>query len=263
MTLRLLTVALMVAFALAQLAACGDGDGHPPEPPRAPRPTTFIGSLNRAAAAPGAVEPGAATAVPAAVQVCVAGTGFCTEVDESGAFTLAGDVGGDVVLEFEGPGFSAVLVIGGIPRGATVRIENIVCDLGSGQCHAVSVEIVAAPNTPPDCSLAMAQPSVLWPPNHAMVPIAITGVVDADGEPVTITATHVTQNEAEDAPGSGNTAPDARLDPLAVRAERSGQGEGRIYTISFVATDGRGGTCAGVVHVCVPHDQGRRGATCG
>ena len=100
-----------------------------------------------------------------------------------------------------------------------------------------------------------------------MVPISITGVTDPDGNPVTITATSITQDEAvrETGIGSGNTAPDARLSLLAVRAERNGNpktpGNGRVYHIDFTADDGNGGQCTGTVNVCVPHDQGK-GSTC-
>ena len=42
-----------------------------------------------------------------------------------------------------------------------------------------------------------------------------------------------------------------------VLAERAGGGNGRVYTIYFTATDGRGGSCSGSVKVSVPHDQNR------
>jgi hypothetical protein len=224
--------------------------------------TTFIGHLNRPGPVSRDEHASVTLGVATAVQVCVEGTSFCTDVDATGAFTLAADVGGDVVLAFEGPSFSARLVLADVPRGATLRIDQIECSIASGECQAESVEIVTATNQPPDCSAASASPAVLWPPNHEMVPIEIVGVVDPDGDPLVITATDVSQDEAEDEPGSGNTAPDSQLDPLAVRAERSGQGSGRVYTITFVADDGRGGECEGVVTVCVPHDQGNR-TTCG
>ena len=82
-----------------------------------------------------------------------------------------------------------------------------------------------------------------------MIPISISGVSDPDGDPVTITPTGVSQDEPG-APG------DATLAPLTVRADRDGAGDGRVYTIAFTASDGRGGTCVGAVKVCVPHDQG-------
>jgi hypothetical protein len=37
-----------------------------------------------------------------------------------------------------------------------------------------------------------------------------------------------------------------------LRAERSGTGNGRVYEVSFEATDGRGGSCTGSVLVGVP-----------
>lgn len=248
--------------ALAALGAgCGGGGGDSNPPPGGGgQATTFTGNLRPPTAALSGSEQPLGAASP--VQVCVAGTNFCTEVDDTGAFTLDANVGGDVVLVFEGPDFTARLAVDNVPRGATVRIRDIVCSTVTGRCAAADIQIVSPQNQPPVCTAAEARPAVLWPPNHRMVGIAIVGVVDPDGDPVVITATDVVSNEAEDAPGSGNTAPDSQLDPLAVRAERSGQGDGRLYTITFMADDGRGGTCTGTVDVCVPHDQGK-GGFCG
>lgn len=255
---RIFPLLLLLAGAI-NLAACGGGGGGGSGPPAGSQMrTTFIGNV---VAATAAADEGAIAGL-SAVQVCVLGTSFCTEVDETGAFTLAADVGGDVVLIFSGPDFTARLALNDVPAGATVRIENIECSTRTGQCVAEDVEIIDEDNAPPDCSMAVAAPAVLWPPNHDMVGITIAGVVDPDGDAVSITPTDVVADEAVDAPGSGNTAPDAQLAPLAVRAERSGQGDGRVYTIEFIADDGRGGRCSGTVSVCVPHDQGQ-GDTCG
>ncbi len=116
-------------------------------------------------------------------------------------------------------------------------------------------------NLPPACSHAAADPAQIWPPNHQLVLVAITGVTDPDGDPVTITVTDVTQNEPLSGEGDGNSCPDAVVANGAaqVRAERSGGGNGRVYTISFAASDGQGGTCNGSVAVCVPHDLGQDG----
>jgi hypothetical protein len=191
----------------------------------------------------------------------VVGTSFCTDVDSSGAFTLDASVSGQVTLAFEGPEFTARLTLTDVPAGATVRIPDIECDTATGRCHAESVEIVPPADTPPTCDMATARPAILWPPNHALVLIAIDGVVDPDGDSVSISATGVFQDEPVEGQGSGNTEFDAQLAPLAVRAERSGQGNGRVYTISFTADDGHGGRCSGTVQVCVPHDRGG-GAAC-
>jgi hypothetical protein len=47
-----------------------------------------------------------------------------------------------------------------------------------------------------------------------------------------------------------------------VRSERSGLGNGRVYEISFTASDGVGGECQGSVFVCVPHDQSGKDCEC-
>jgi len=112
----------------------------------------------------------------------------------------------------------------------------------------------------PVCTAAAAGPATLWPPNH-MTPISITGVTDPNGDPLTIMATSIFQDEPVLGPGSGNTSPDAILSPLTVRSERSGQGDGRVYHIDFMADDGNGNTCTGTVQACVPHDQGQ-GSQC-
>lgn len=116
---------------------------------------------------------------------------------------------------------------------------------------------VSLPNRPPDCTEAWASPSTLWPPNHEHAPVTIAGVTDPDGDDVTITPTGVMQDEPVLVPaiGAGNTTPDAVLDPLQVRAERAGTGDGRVYHVSFTGDDGRGGTCDGEVLLGVPHDQ--------
>ena len=116
-------------------------------------------------------------------------------------------------------------------------------------------------NLPPDCSEAYADPDCLWPPNHKMVAVSILGVTDPDGDLVTIMITGITSDEAtasDEGSGGAKHAPDADgvgTDTALLRAERSGGGNGRVYEISFIASDGKGGECEGTVLVNVPHDQ--------
>lgn len=204
------------------------------------------------------------------VQVCVEGTAFCSVTDANGNFVLVANVSGNVVLIFTGVDFTARLVLTGIPMGAIVTIRDIECSTSTGRCTPQRLEIeeptptpmgMPLVNQPPVCTQATASPSILFPPNHEMMAIVITDVTDPDGDEVAITPISVFQDEPVLDTGSGNTAPDATLHPLAVRAERSGQGNGRVYTVDFMADDGRGGSCTGSVEVCVPHDQGQ-GSTC-
>jgi hypothetical protein len=160
------------------------------------------------------------------------------------AVTLAGAGGAS-------PSFVAPAVGAG---GAALTFELVVHDgeLPSA-ADAVIVTVLDA-NDPPVCHLARPSPARLWPPSHELVPVAIEEVADADAG-VVVTVTSVTQDEPVLCAGSGDTAPDAVLaGPGALlRAERAGGGDGRVYRVSFTATDPAGGSCAGQVTVCVPH----------
>jgi hypothetical protein len=123
-------------------------------------------------------------------------------------------------------------------------------------------------NRPPSCGTAKASPAVLWPPNHGLVPVGISGVIDPDGGPVTIAVTGVRQDEPvgrrhddddddHDDCHDNDHAPDAFLrgNEALLRAERLGQGNGRVYHLSFKATDADGASCTATVKTCVPHDS--------
>ena len=131
----------------------------------------------------------------------------------------------------------------------------------SGVVCSDSDDATFIPNLPPDCSEAYADLGCLWPPNHKFVDVSVMGVTDPDGDPVTITITAITSDEAtatDEGSGGAKHAPDADgvgTDTASVRAERSGTSDGRVYMIYFTASDGRGGECEGSVMVKVPHDQ--------
>lgn len=141
---------------------------------------------------------------------------------------------------------------------------TVTCTATDPSGNTASCSFKVAVNRSPNCT---ATPSIaqLWPPNHRMVDISIVGVTDADGDSVTITITRITQDEPLNTVGDGNFEPDGAgvgTSAAQVRAERTGTprvpGNGRVYQISYSASDGRGGECTGSVAVCVPHDQGNR-----
>ncbi len=121
-------------------------------------------------------------------------------------------------------------------------------------------------NESPDCSNAKPTMNCIWPPDHNFVDIGIIGVKDPDGDAVTIQVTGVTSDEATaTVRGAGGIyhAPDAKIDvdaahTVALRAERSGKGDGRVYGVSFTADDGNGGRCTGNVQVSVPHSMSKK-----
>jgi hypothetical protein len=113
-------------------------------------------------------------------------------------------------------------------------------------------------NQAPDCRQATASPKVLWPPDHKLVDIAITGVTDPDGDPVSITITRIEQDEPVNGLGDGDTSPDGfgvGTAQARLRRERSGTGNGRVYHVGFTASDNQDASCTGTVQVSVPHDQ--------
>ncbi len=127
-------------------------------------------------------------------------------------------------------------------------------DIGSNDFQG-SAYVFSRSNQPPDCSRAQPSVSTIWPPNHEFVNVTIQGVTDPDGDPVSITIDQIKQDEPTDGVGDGHTCPDAGgigASTAQVRAERSAVGNGRVYTIFFTASDGRGGSCQGSVTVCVP-----------
>ena len=118
--------------------------------------------------------------------------------------------------------------------------------------------IVPIDNTPPSLTVSL-NPAVLWPPNNKLVPIHATIAVkdDYDPEPEikleSITATEtLATGDIQDA----QLGTDARQFSLA--AKRAGNNmAGRIYTVTYSATDASGNKATASATVAVPHDQGK------
>ncbi len=131
------------------------------------------------------------------------------------------------------------------------RPQGAACDIGA-------VEVVL--NSPPDCSSVSVNPKKLWPPNHKLRLVALAGATDPDRDAVTLTITTVMQDEPLNGLGDGDISPDARAttqsNKVLLRAERSGQGDGRVYRVSFTGSDAKGGNCSGVVTVGIPKNLG-------
>jgi uncharacterized repeat protein (TIGR01451 family) len=119
-----------------------------------------------------------------------------------------------------------------------------------------------ASNPPPTITGATADPSVLWPPNHRMVNVTVSyDVTDNCPLPFGSCTLSVTSNEPVLAHGSGHTSPDWIVvddHHVLLRAERQGNGNGRIYTTTITCTDSGGNSSDEQVEVVVPHNRSRQ-----
>ena len=104
---------------------------------------------------------------------------------------------------------------------------------------------------PPKISLT-ATPDVLWPPNGQMVSVAIGVTVTDDSDPSpACQISNVTSNEPS---GASDWIVTGSLN-LSLRADRNGQGAGRIYSITVRCTNASQLSASAVVVVFVPHDR--------
>jgi len=130
-----------------------------------------------------------------------------------------------------------------------------------GAKASCSAKITVYDDTPPSITSLAANPNSLWPANHKMVPVSITlSAIDNCSPTVTSKIVKVTSNEPVNGLGDGDTAPDWLITgplTLNLRAERSGNGTGRIYTITIECRDAAGNKATGVVTVKVPKSQGK------
>jgi len=125
---------------------------------------------------------------------------------------------------------------------------------------------VTIEDTAPPTLLAVADPSVLWPPNHRMVPVHVSLQVGDLCDPgPTVVLVSAQSSEPDDAAddSDGQTTGDVAGagigtsdDSISLRAERSGVGPGRVYELTYLAMDSSGNTTSAVAMVTVPHDQG-------
>jgi hypothetical protein len=116
-------------------------------------------------------------------------------------------------------------------------------------------------NTPPSIDVTVS-PTSLWPPNHKLEPIVTTVQVTDNCPGVSFALASVTSNEPDNGLGDGDTINDIQNAALGtpdteinLRAERQGSGNGRIYTLTYTATDASNNGDQAVAVVVVPKSQ--------
>jgi hypothetical protein len=112
---------------------------------------------------------------------------------------------------------------------------------------------------PPTITSVTATPDVLLQANHQMVPVSIrVSASDNSGQAVSCRIISVTSNEPVEGLGDGDTAPDWLVTgnlTLNIRAERSGKGSGRVYTINIECSDTSDNLSSKDVSVTVPRNN--------
>ncbi|GAB3021526.1 T9SS type A sorting domain-containing protein [Spirosoma pulveris] len=101
----------------------------------------------------------------------------------------------------------------------------------------------------------------LWPANHKMVDVALTYTVLDNCKATAVLS--VSSNESQT--GADDDTPEdwqiVDANHVKLRAERAGNGNGRIYTITITATDASGNKSVQTTQVTVPkNNSGRAGA---
>jgi hypothetical protein len=238
---------------LGTLPFASAGDGAPPPPPHAELDyDTYLQIRNL---------PPTADAGPDQTVECTGPDGATITLDASATVDPNGDpltfVWEGPFGTLEGPEATVTLPLGRHEFTLTVEDGN-----GAAGTSTDRVVVTIEDTTPPQLDVNV-WPTLLWPPNHLMVPIqtAVTAVDTCDPAP-TVVLDAVTSNEPDNGLGDGDfpgdisgaqTGTDDRS--FALRAERSGAGTGRAYSVRYRATDASQNSATRSVTVSVPHES--------
>jgi hypothetical protein len=143
------------------------------------------------------------------------------------------------------------------PLGTTTVTINAT-DAAGNVAIARTFTVTVRDTTAPVFSSLSASTGSLWPANHKMVAITLTAATSDLAGAVTTKIVSVTSSEPDNGLGDGDTANDTEITgamTLNLRAERSGTGNGRTYTITVEAKDAAGNITRRTTTVSVPKNQ--------
>lgn len=135
----------------------------------------------------------------------------------------------------------------------TATLRSLTPDPEDEEDENETISILVS-NPLPSITGVTASPTALSPPNHKMVNVTIGYRVTDNCGPI-VTKLKVASNEPINGTGDGDTAPDWQvLDEYHVllRAERSGNGSGRTYTVTITTTDSANQSSSRDVLIKVP-----------
>ncbi len=176
-----------------------------------------------------------------------AATGIITTIAGNGSFDSQGDGGHPLLAAIAEPLGMALNAAG----------DLLVAANGEGRVRKVT-------RPPPSDLMVMLSPALLWPPSHPLVDVHATVIPAGGFTPVQVVLESVGSSEPDDAAGNadGRTLGDV-LDAnigtadydFKLRAERDDATSGRLYNITYAATDAGGNVVRGTGHVAVPHNR--------
>src|SRR4051812_40542268 len=178
-------------------------------------------------------------AITAPADITVTTGASCTAIVNPGSPVASGPCTGVIVTSSRSDGqpLGAPFPLG------TTTITWTAADAASNSASATQTITVNAP--PLVTTGGTANPNSLWPPNHKMTPVAVSYGITGGCGTGTCAITSIPSNEPIDGLGDGDTSPDWQIvdaHHVTLRAERSGTGTGRVYTITITCTDGGGHT---------------------
>jgi pimeloyl-ACP methyl ester carboxylesterase len=199
-----------------------------------------------------------ADAGPDQVVECTDPDGTMVTLDGSGSTNPDGDID-SYSWDWPGGSKAGVSIFTYLPLG-TQKFTLTVGD-STGNTDTDTVKVTVKDATAPTLSVALS-PNVLWPPNHEMVKIAASiDMVDGCDDKSDVKLVSITSNEPDDGMGDGDTGDDIQGAEFGtddrefwLRAERQGGGTGRIYTVTYEATDASGNAAKATTEVTVPHN---------
>jgi hypothetical protein len=158
-------------------------------------------------------------------------------------------------------GIASVIQIAGLQSGAMFPVgttaNTFVATGSSGKTDTCSFKVTVHDIEAPVITQVSANPSLLWPPNHKMKNVTINYQTWDNCGTVSSTLA-VSSNEPVAGTGGGDQFPDwVILDNhhLQLRAERSGGGNDRVYTITITSTDASGNSAIEKTKVVVPDNK--------
>ena len=166
-------------------------------------------------------------------------------------FLMDGQPGGTLL----GSGETLDALLPGGPNTVSLRVTD-----REGAVATDTLTASVVPGAPTDLRIDLST-TLLWPPNHRMVAVNATPSASTCAPPL-YTLLAVTSSEPDDAPGGsdGKTTGDIQdASPgqpdfsIELRAERDAGGPGRVYQLTYRASNAAGELTASV-QILVPHD---------